>query len=108
VSCADNRVGVEKSATAVVRPRELNADDEREIALGSCDASHNVRGVFVPVVREFLRDSHTGDNGGNRKGNEDGFGVHVDSVEKREAGRSLSWRVERLTDSQQLVTAPYL
>jgi hypothetical protein len=89
VSSTDNRICVDKRATAEVGARELDANDEREIALSSGYATNNVRGVLVPV-RDGLGQSCTRDEGRHRKGDEDGFGKHVGEVLERESGRSLS------------------
>jgi hypothetical protein len=77
VSCTDDCVGIEKSATAEVASAELNADDEGEVALGRGYATNNVRGVLIPVIRNSLRDRYTRDEGRNHKGKDDRFGVHV-------------------------------
>jgi hypothetical protein len=95
VGCTDNRVGVDEGASAVVaNTAQRNADDERHVTLGSGDTTNDVLGSLIPVLRELLGDGSTVDEGRNRKGGEDGLGVHVDGggigTLKRKAGRSLS------------------
>lgn len=95
VSCADNSVGVDERASAVVaNTAQRNADDERHVTLGSGDTTNDVLRSLLPVLRELLGDGSTVDEGRNRKGGEDGLSVHVDGggigTLKRKAGRSLS------------------
>jgi hypothetical protein len=109
VSCTDDCVGIdERASTQVTISAKLNADDERQVTLGSGYATNNVLSVLIPVLSELLRDSCTIDEGRNRKSGDDGFGVHIDEIGEREAGRSLSWREKRLTGFYRLVIAPFL
>jgi hypothetical protein len=95
VSSTDDRVGVEKgTATQMTQAGKLNANNERQIALGGGYATNNVRGVLIPVFWELLRDCGTVDERRDCKGGKDGFGVHFSDsgIWKREAGWSLSCR----------------
>ena len=85
----DNRVGVDERASAVVaKTAQRNADDERQVTLGSGDTTNDV------ISSLLLGDGSAVDEGRNRKGGEDGLSVHVDGggigTLKRKAGRSLS------------------
>jgi hypothetical protein len=89
MSSTDDCVRVDKgTATQVTESRKLNANNERQIALGSSYATNNVGGVLIPVFGNLLRDRCTVDERRDRKGGKDGFGVHVSDsgIWKREAG----------------------
>jgi hypothetical protein len=91
VSSADNGVRVDQGATAEMAARDLDADDEGQVALGGSDTTNNIGGVLVPVVGDLLRlrEGRSRDEGRSREGDENGFGVHVGWTGEREAGEAV-------------------
>lgn len=90
MSCGQNGVCVDKSATAEVGSRGgLEGHDEGSIASAGSYTSNDVGAVVIPVVRVVLGNGGRRDDGRSGKSVEE-FGVHLEEAEESEARRLLS------------------